>query len=108
MNAAIDEAATEFDLVPRVVGLWLLAGSVVIVAVAALSGLAIVLADDPDLPVAGTLFDLFDLNREGGVAAWWSSMLLMALALSCALVARSRRSRGWWAATAIAGAMSLA
>ena len=107
MNAAIDDAVTEFDLVPRTVGLWLLGGSTSIVAVATLSGLAIVLADDPDLPLAGALFDLFDLNREGGVAAWWSSMLLMALAVSIALVARSRRSKGWWAAAVVAGLMSL-
>ena len=107
MNAAIDDAVTEFDLVPRTVGLWLLGGSGAIVAVSALSGLVIVLADDPDLPVVGALFDLFDLNREGGVAAWWSSMLLMTLAVSIALVARSRRSKGWWAAAGIAGLMSL-
>ena len=107
MNAAIDDAVTEFDLVPRTVGLGLLAGSASIVAVSAFSGLAIVLADDPDLPVAGALFDLFDLNREGGVAAWWSSMLLLVLAASISLVARSRRSKGWWAAAFVAGTMSL-
>jgi hypothetical protein len=56
-------------------------------------------------PGAGTAIELFSVDREGSLPAWWSALLLAVLGGLCWLIARQKRQApwgerlAWWALT---------